>query len=182
MISTKFTFNQIQEFWNTHTETDAITELSKDSLNLLENIDFHPEPYSSSLLDLKKNRYNSVDCRHCVVLIVNNTLQFHSGWNLSPIMIEDTIGRIGITYSQLALINDKSINQQVECIVKYAHKQQLKCAARIQQITKTVTDVKKMTKDEANEIWIYNRLGFITDEEVDQIWQDGNKICAIALS
>ena len=81
-----------------------------------------------------------------------------------------------------SLINDKSINEQVKYVVKYAHKYQLKCAARIQRITETVTDVKKMSKDEANELWVYNRLGFITDEEVDQIWQDGNKICAIALS
>lgn len=184
MTSAKFTFNRIQEYWQTHTESDAIAEIPKDNLQLLENVEFSDSPYESHFFDSVRSRYQSVDCQHCVVSIEDNTLRFYSRCVMSPLMMEeDTIGRIGVTDSQLKLIEDEPIDKKVENVVRYVHGQQIRFVSRIKKMTETITDVNEMTKDEANELWVYNRLGFITDDEVENIWKtDGNKILGIALS
>lgn len=93
------------------------------------------------------------------------------------------IGKIGITESQLKLISGAPREKQVEYVVKYAKAQQIQHVKRIQQITETVTDVNELTKQQAEELVIYERLEFITDDDVKSLWDvDYHYIWEISVS
>lgn len=173
------TFNKIQEYWNTHTVADAIAELPKDDLQLLENVESSDSLYEDAFL-------RAIDCRCFNVLIRENTLRFRMMPTMpnQPSMFPGyDIGKIGITESQLKLISSVPREKQVEYVVKYAKAQQIQHVKRIQQITETVTDVNELTKQQAEELVIYERLEFITDDDVKSLWNvDCHYIWGISVS